>query len=339
MPPGRRMAAAPQDGLCTRACAPRGPPGARHVSAKTLPRRPPLRAGHRPGSVLAEGPGAAAACPCRAGDRDEAGSWTAAPGATHSGDLGCPFTGLCGLRGLPGEPCAPRPPPGTLALVDRPRPAPAGSHGHLLCGARCRRGGGRCPAAPGPHGATGPDQPLPPGRRGSGEGAKPRQAPALTPQHLTRKPGERARPYWATSSSSDPSRSREDTAPSACAPLFLPAHTLRAQGPPRPTSRPGWAPAGRHGRPLHQTGAAEAGTVGGEPSGRQGPGKAPTPAHRRRGQAARAEGARRGPRRGAHGLCGLSSGRRVGHHPCPLPSPLAPRDCPGPSPPADPAGR
>lgn len=150
MPPGRRMAAAPQDGLCTRACAPRGPPGARHVSAKTLPRRPPLRAGHRPGSVLAEGPGAAAACPCRAGDRDEAGSWTAAPGATHSGDLGCPFTGLCGLRGLPGEPCAPRPPPGTLALVDRPRPTPAGSHGHLLCGARCRGGGGGVPSRPRP---------------------------------------------------------------------------------------------------------------------------------------------------------------------------------------------
>lgn len=207
------------------------------------------------------------------------------------------------------------------------------------CAAPVVGGGGGCPAAPGPRGATGPDQPLPPGRRGSGEGAKPRQAPALTPQHLTRKLGERARPYWAASSSSDPSRSREDTAPSACAPLFPPAHSLRAQGPPRPTSRPGWAPAGRHRRPLHQTGAAEAGTVGGEPSGRQGPGKAPTPAHRRRGQAARAEGARRGPRRGAHGLCGLSSGRRVGHHPCPLPSPLAPRDCPGPSPPADPAGR
>lgn len=110
------------------------------------------------------------------------------------------------------------------------------------------RGGG-CPAAPGPRGATGPDQPLPPGRRGSGEGAKPRQAPALTPQHLTRKLGERARPYWATSSSSDPSRSREDTAPSACAPLFPP--------PPTPSG-----PRGPHGPPPVLAGRQQDGTGG-----------------------------------------------------------------------------
>lgn len=110
-------------------------------------------------------------------------------------------------------------------------------------------GGGVVPSRPRPAWATGPDQPLPPGRRGSGEGAKPRQALALTPQHLTRKLGERVRPYWATSSSSDPSRSREDTAPSACAPLFPP--------PPTPSG-----PRGPHGPPPVLAGRQQDGTGG-----------------------------------------------------------------------------
>lgn len=105
------------------------------------------------------------------------------------------------------------------------------------------------------------------------------------------------------------------------------------------TSLAGRAPAGRHRWPLKQSGAAEAGTASGEPrdggagtAGVQPPARTregPTPAHRRGGQAAQAEGAWRGPHRGAHDLCGLSSGRCAGHHPSHLPSLPVPRDCPG----------
>lgn len=189
-------------------------------------------------------------------------------------------------------------------------------------------GGGGCPAAPGPRGATGPDQPLPPGRRGSGEGAKPRQAPALTPQHLTRKLGEHARPYWATSSSSDPSRSREDTAPSACAPLFPPRPL--PPGPGAPTAHlPSWLGASRTARaappPDGSSGSRNRGR-GAQRAARAGEGPDARPQEARPGSTG-GGGAAGSPQRGTWPLRAQLRAPR-GSPPMPAPLPAGPQRLP-----------